>query len=78
MTNCFGCERILFGSFSCHGKNFLFSLIVAYLVSFLDKTHYLISIRYDKENIIYYKLTNYYKPKYEDGLNVMDKHFKIK
>ena len=30
------------------------------------------------KNIIYYKLTNYYKPKYEDGINVMDKHFKIK
>ena len=33
---------------------------------------------YEKKNIIYYKLTNYYKPKYEDGINVMDKHFKIK
>ena len=33
---------------------------------------------FEKKNIIYYKLTNYYKPKYEDGINVMDKHFKIK
>ena len=33
---------------------------------------------YDKENIIYYKLTNYYQPKYEDGINVLDKKLKIK
>ena len=29
---------------------------------------------YDKMNIIYYKLTNYYKPKFEDGINVYDKY----
>ena len=33
---------------------------------------------YEKINIIYYKLTNYYKPKFEDGINVMDKDLKIK
>ena len=33
---------------------------------------------YEKTNIIYYKLTNYYKPKFEDGINVMDKDLKIK
>ena len=32
---------------------------------------------YEKENIIYYKLTNYYKPKYEDGINALDKKLKI-
>ena len=32
---------------------------------------------YEKENIIYYKLTNYYKPKNEDGINVLDKKLKI-
>ena len=32
---------------------------------------------YEKINIIYYKLTNYYKPKYEDGINLMDKTLKI-
>ena len=32
---------------------------------------------YEKTNIIYYKLTNYYKPKFEDGINVMDKDLKI-
>ena len=32
---------------------------------------------YEKENIIYYKLTNYYQPKYEDGINVLDKKLKI-
>jgi dTDP-4-dehydrorhamnose 3,5-epimerase len=32
---------------------------------------------YEKENIIYYKLTNYYKPKYEDGINSLDKKLKI-
>ena len=30
---------------------------------------------YDKLNIIYYKLTNFYKPKFENGINVMDKKF---
>jgi len=33
---------------------------------------------YEKENIIYYKLNNYYKPKFEDGINVLDKKLKIK
>ena len=33
---------------------------------------------YEKENIIYYKLNNYYQPKYEDGINVMDKKLNIK
>ena len=33
---------------------------------------------YEKTNIIYYKLTNYYKPKFEDGINVMDKDLRIK
>lgn len=28
---------------------------------------------YDNENIIYYKLNNYYKPQYEDGINLLDK-----
>ena len=33
---------------------------------------------YEKMNIIYYKLTNYYKPKYERGINLMDKTLNIK
>ena len=33
---------------------------------------------YEYENIIYYKLNNYYKPKYEDGINALDKKLKIK
>jgi len=33
---------------------------------------------YDKENIIYYKLDNYYASKYEDGINALDKESKIK
>jgi len=32
----------------------------------------------EKENIIYYKLTNYYNPKYEDGINVLDRKLKIR
>jgi dTDP-4-dehydrorhamnose 3,5-epimerase len=28
---------------------------------------------YENENIIYYKLNNYYQPKYEDGINVIEK-----
>ena len=33
---------------------------------------------YEKINIVYYKLTNYYKPEFESGINLMDKEFKIK
>ena len=33
--------------------------------------------RYEKINIIYYKLTNYYMPKFEDGINLMDKTLKV-
>ena len=32
---------------------------------------------YEKINIIYYKLTNYYKPKFESGINLLDKKIKI-
>ena len=32
---------------------------------------------YEKTNIIYYKLTNYYKPKFESGINLMDSDLKI-
>ena len=33
---------------------------------------------YEKINIVYYKLTNYYKPNFESGINVLDKNLKIK
>ena len=33
---------------------------------------------YEKLNIIYYKLTNYYKPRFEGGINVLDKNLGIK
>ena len=33
---------------------------------------------YEKENIIYYKLENFYKPKYESGIVYNDKQLKIK
>ena len=33
---------------------------------------------YDKENIIYYKLDNYYMPKYENGIIYNDSKLKIK
>ena len=33
---------------------------------------------FEKENIIYYKLTNYYKPQFEKGINAKDKYFNIK
>ena len=33
---------------------------------------------YEKENIIYYKLDNYYAPKYENGIIYNDKYLKIK
>ena len=32
---------------------------------------------YDKLNIIYYKLTNFYKPKFESGINLLDKKLKV-
>ena len=32
---------------------------------------------YDKINIIYYKLTNYYSPKFESGINLLDKKIRI-
>ena len=33
---------------------------------------------FERENIIYYKLTNYYSPQFESGINSLDKHLKIK
>lgn len=33
---------------------------------------------YERTNIVYYKLTNYYKPKFESGINLIDKTIKIK
>ena len=33
---------------------------------------------FDKENIIYYRLSNYYHPEYEDGIIWNDKTLKIK
>ena len=33
---------------------------------------------YDSENIIYYKLDNFYKPKYESGIIYNDKKLKVK
>ena len=33
---------------------------------------------FDKENIIYYKLDNYYKPRFENGIIYNDKDLKIK
>ena len=33
---------------------------------------------YEKSNIVYYKLTNYYKPDFESGISVEDKDLKIK
>ena len=33
---------------------------------------------FEKINIVYYKLTNYYKPKFENGINLLDKELNIK
>ena len=33
---------------------------------------------YDKINIVYYKLSNYYKPQFESGINLLDKNLKLK
>ena len=33
---------------------------------------------YEKENIIYYKLNNYYRSDCEDGINALDKQLKVK
>ena len=33
---------------------------------------------FDKENVIYYKLDNFYAPKFESGILYNDKYFKIK
>ncbi len=32
---------------------------------------------YDKLNVVYYKLNNFYKPQFESGINLMDKRLKI-
>ena len=34
-------------------------------------------LSYEKLNIVYYKLNNFYKPQYESGVNLMDKNLKI-
>ena len=31
---------------------------------------------YEKLNVVYYKLSNFYKPEFESGINVMDKNLK--
>ena len=33
---------------------------------------------FDKFNVIYYKLTNFYKPSFESGINLMDKTLNLK
>ena len=33
---------------------------------------------FDKENVIYYKLDNFYAPKFESGIIYNDKYFSIK
>ena len=33
---------------------------------------------YEKLNIVYYKLTNYYKPNFENGINLLDNSLNIK
>ena len=32
---------------------------------------------FDKLNVVYYKLTNFYKPKFESGINLLDKTIRI-
>ena len=32
---------------------------------------------FEKLNIVYYKLTNYYKPQFESGINLLDKTIKV-
>ena len=32
---------------------------------------------FEKVNIVYYKLTNYYKPNFENGINLLDKELNI-
>ena len=32
---------------------------------------------YEKLNVVYYKLNNYYKPQFESGINLIDKKLKI-
>ena len=33
---------------------------------------------YENINVVYYKLTNFYKPKFENGINLLDKTLNIK
>ena len=33
---------------------------------------------FEKINLIYYKLTNYYKPQFESGINLLDRNLKLK
>ena len=33
---------------------------------------------FEKYNVIYYKLTNYYKPEFESGINLLDKDLNVK
>ena len=33
---------------------------------------------YEKINVVYYKLNNFYKPQFESGINVMDKNLRVK
>ena len=33
---------------------------------------------YERINVVYYKLTNYYKPSFESGINLLDETFKFK
>ena len=33
---------------------------------------------FEKLNIVYYKLTNYYKPEFESGINLLDKEIRLK